>query len=118
MGRLWSRLERPPRRRRSQRATAAPAPVDEIEQGYQARHEQRVAIYRQAMAKYLPERIGARLLCISAERAEPARLYDPAPWARFSRSFAQATVPGGHTSCLVDGAEALAERLRAELADL
>jgi acyl-CoA synthetase (AMP-forming)/AMP-acid ligase II/thioesterase domain-containing protein len=122
LGRLWVLLEWPPWRRRSQPrrrpATAPAVPVDEIEQAAQRRHETRLAAYRKAMAKYLPGPVDARLLCVSAERTKAAGLYAVAPWARFSRSFASTTVPGDHASCLVDGAKALAERLRAELADL
>jgi acyl-CoA synthetase (AMP-forming)/AMP-acid ligase II/thioesterase domain-containing protein len=122
MGRLWVRLERPPWRRRprgqSRQATAPAARVDEIEKGAARRHEVRLAVYRQAMAKYLPGPVNARLLCVSAAGTGPAGLYAVAPWARFSRSFASTPVPGDHSSCLTEGAETLAERLRAALADL
>jgi thioesterase domain-containing protein/acyl carrier protein len=118
LGRLWVLIEWPPWRRRS-RQVAAPAPrVDEIEKAAAGRHEVRLAAYRQAMAKYLPRPVNARLLCVAAARAKPARLYAVAPWARFSRSFASTTVPGDHSGCLIEGAETLAERLAAALADL
>ena len=118
MGRIWALAEHPPRWRRS----AQPAPIaralDEIEAAAERRHELRVAVYRQAMAKYLPQPIKARLVCLSAASAEPARLYAGALWRRFSPDYVNMTVPGGHTSCLTDGAEVLSVQLRAALADL
>ncbi|HKY94541.1 MAG TPA: thioesterase domain-containing protein, partial [Kiloniellales bacterium] len=118
MGRLWAFLENPPWRRTAGRPTAAAAPFDEMEVAASRLHEQRLGVYRQALAKYLPRRVEARVLCVAATRARPSRLHAVAPWARFSRSLATTTVPGGHLTCLTEGAEALAARLRAELADL
>jgi len=91
--------------------------ADEAEAAFERRHEQRMAIYRQAMACYLPRRIAGRLVCLTAERSWPPYLYAAAPWARFAGRFETSTIPGGHLTCLTDGAEALAARLNAVLQD-
>jgi acyl-CoA synthetase (AMP-forming)/AMP-acid ligase II/thioesterase domain-containing protein len=117
MARVWTAVESPPWRRQGEPPSAAvESGAEDADAGFERRNAQRLWVYRQAMASYLPRRVAAKLVCLTASRSWPPRFYAAAPWSRFGGDFEVMPLPGGHLTCLTEEAETLAARLRAVLA--
>jgi len=117
MARVWGFLNRAPWARQGAPAEDAPgAEGDETQAAFDLRHEQRMGLYLQAMASYLPRPVAASLVCLTAARSWPPLSYAAAPWRRFGGALVTAEIPGGHLSCLTHHAEALGQRIDAALA--
>ena len=89
---------------------------DPLEAAFDKRHQTRLAIYHQAMARFLPRPVAARLVCLTAEQTGPRHVYAANPWARFGSTLEEIAIPGGHLSCLTVHSETLAQKLREALA--
>jgi acyl-CoA synthetase (AMP-forming)/AMP-acid ligase II/thioesterase domain-containing protein/acyl carrier protein len=72
--------------------------------------------YYRAMAKYLPPRIRAEIVCLLSEEYVGRKEYDAAPWKRLSPHVQSGRLPGQHNTCVSTHVGELAERLNREFA--
>ena len=72
-------------------------------------------IYQRIMASYVPPRLAARIVCLTAAGSSRAVEFDWKPWRRLSRSVTARITPGDHLSCLTTHVEGLAQNLRETL---
>ena len=73
--------------------------------------------YYRAMAKYLPPRVGAEIVCLLSEEYADRKEYDAAPWKRLSPHVQSSRIPGQHNTCVSTHVGDLAERLNREFAE-
>ncbi len=73
--------------------------------------------YYRAMAKYLPPRIRAEIVCLLSEEYVDRKEYDAAPWKRLSPHVQSGRLPGQHNTCVSTHVGELAERLNREFAE-
>jgi thioesterase domain-containing protein len=116
MSRVWTTVHSPPWRPSEPSPAAVSPEADEVEAAFDRRHERRMAVYHQAMARFLPRPVAAKLVCLKAEQSGPQHVYDAARWSRFGGGFEAIAIPGGHLTCLTNEAETLAAKLRGVLA--
>ncbi len=67
--------------------------------------------YFRAMAKYLPSRVRAGIVCLVCEEYAARREFAGAPWRRLAPVVREAIVPGEHNTCVSRHVGALADRL-------
>ena len=77
---------------------------------------QRTTYYR-AMAKYLPPRIRAVIVCLLSDEYVGRKEYDAAPWRRLAPHVQSGRLPGQHNTCVSTHVGELAERLNREFAE-
>jgi acyl-CoA synthetase (AMP-forming)/AMP-acid ligase II/thioesterase domain-containing protein/acyl carrier protein len=73
--------------------------------------------YYRAMAKYLPPRIRAEIVCLLSEEYVDRKEYDAVPWKRLSPHVQSGRLPGQHNTCVSTHVGELAERLNREFAE-
>lgn len=56
--------------------------------------------YYRAMAKYVPPRIRAEMICLLSEEYSTKKDYDAAPWTHLAQSVRHDRVPGDHHTCI------------------
>jgi acyl-CoA synthetase (AMP-forming)/AMP-acid ligase II/acyl carrier protein len=77
----------------------------------------RRSLYIRAMAKYLPRKIRAEMICLLCDEYSVEVEYATSPWNSLARTVRTAQLPGRHSTCITTHVDVLAERLNEVLSD-